>query len=675
MKGMKRLTLAALLACLVPLVGAQAASAATYSIDYGNVAVNTTSADIGTVITNDTGQTIYIDQASTPPWWTPDTGSGCWTAGPIEPGGSCIFTGYFKPTAIQSYSGTVTVGDSNGDTVATIDVSGNGVAPTTFSFSPSPVDFGSVQVGTKQTTDVTVTVSGTADYYAWITGVSLGGNDPGDFTATPDSSCTAGVAPPGTCTIAVSFDPSAAGSRSATLKINYDAPPAGSQTITLEGTGTKASTAITSAASYTSGYNDSVTVSGTLKAGTTPVQNATLSFTLDSNESCTGTTNASGVASCSITLTRLGRFALNIAYAGDATHKSSSHSVPFTVTLEDTALAYTGPVSGDYHDPVTLQATLTDATDHTGIAGRTVTLGFGAESCSGTTGSDGVASCSVTPTEAPGGGPYPITASFATDGYYAAASDSSHSFTVTPEETVTQYTGPQAILAGHSAVLSGRLLEDGITPVPGRALTLSAGAESCTALTNAAGDASCSVTVSAALGTRSVSASFGGDGDYLQSSSAAGSAVVFAFPSSGAFVVGDQTAGGGPGTAVTYFGYQWSAQNQVSGDPGGGSSLGGGDSGFDGFAADISGLPTGTPAGSCSGTWSTSQTQFGAGSLSALPASVPSYMGVLVTGDVTASGWNFSGDFQKIVVVRTNPDYSTNPATAATGTIVATYCG
>jgi hypothetical protein len=57
------------------------------------------------------------------------------------------------------------------------------------------------------------------------------------------------------------------------------------------------------------------------------------------------------------------------------------------------------------------------------------------------------------------------------------------------------------------------------------------------------------------------------------------------------------------------------------------------------------------------------------------PATLPSYMGVVVSSSVLQSGSAISGDVPKIVVIHTNPGYRPDPGSAGTGTVVATYCG
>ena len=49
-------------------------------------------------------------------------------------------------------------------------------------------------------------------------------------------------------------------------------------------------------------------------------------------------------------------------------------------------------------------------------------------------------------------------------------------------------------------------------------------------------------------------------------------------------------------------------------------------------------------------------------------------MGVLVADKVTKSGSALSGNIVKIIVVKTDPGYSSNPGHSGTGKIVATFC-
>jgi hypothetical protein len=136
---------------------------------------------------------------------------------------------------------------------------------------------------------------------------------------------------------------------------------------------------------------------------------------------------------------------------------------------------------------------------------------------------------------------------------------------------------------------------------------------------------------------------------------------VFAFPARGAFVLGDGTVSTAlPTTNVTWWADDWSTENSLSG--------GFGPPAFKGFAATVP-LPTSTPPAACAGPWTT-----GPGNSPAPPASVPSYMGVLVSTSVLKSGSTISGDTTKIVVVKTEPGYAPDPGHHGTGTVVADYC-
>jgi hypothetical protein len=135
---------------------------------------------------------------------------------------------------------------------------------------------------------------------------------------------------------------------------------------------------------------------------------------------------------------------------------------------------------------------------------------------------------------------------------------------------------------------------------------------------------------------------------------------VFAFPSLGAFALGDETiAEATPTTTVNWWEDSWSALNNLTG--------GTAPKAFKGFVATVA-LPTTTPPTACGSGWTTTS-----GSSATLPSSVPSYMGTLVTSNATKSGHLISGNTVGIVVVKTNPGYTLHPRNG-TGQIVATFC-
>jgi Bacterial Ig-like domain (group 3)/Pro-kumamolisin, activation domain len=277
-------------------------------------------------------------------------------------------------------------------------------------------------------------------------------------------------------------------------------------------------------------HGQSVTLSATLSdaGATTRLAGRLISFAAGA-ESCTATTGPTGEASCNVTIGDApGHYSVIAVFAGDAAYKATSETEPFTVIHIPTAVTYTGPTTGTYGVPVTLSGTLVDTTDSDGIPGATLSFAFGAESCSATTGPSGAASCSVTPLDSPAGSPYPITASFAGDATYLAASDTSKSFTVTKAPTVTTLgiSPPSPSVFGQPVTLTASVTPDdnggtvvffdGATAIPSCAPQTPAGASH---------TVSC-VTSTLAVGGHTISAVYGGDADYQGSTSTSASYTV-----------------------------------------------------------------------------------------------------------------------------------------------------
>jgi arylsulfate sulfotransferase len=107
--------------------------------------------------------------------------------------------------------------------------------------SPNLVNFPATSLGaTSSPIVVTVTNSGNAPLN--ISSVTPGGTNPDDFTNT--NGCTASVPPLGTCTISVTFAPTASGPRSETITL-ADHVPGNPQVINVSGTANPISIALT----------------------------------------------------------------------------------------------------------------------------------------------------------------------------------------------------------------------------------------------------------------------------------------------------------------------------------------------------------------------------------------------------------------------------------------------
>ena len=177
----------------------------------------------------------------------------------------------------------------------------------------------------------------------------------------------------------------------------------------------------------TGDYHDAVTLSGTLVDAATsgPLAGEPLTFTVGS-QSCTGFTDGSGSASCTLVLNQVpGAYMVTASFAGDSVYGASSGSQPFTITREETTLTYTGPtVILANASSLTASATLLeDGSVPPNPSGQTVTFTLGSQSCSGTTDASGNVSCTISPVSSQLGN-QTITSVFAGDAYYLPSADS-----------------------------------------------------------------------------------------------------------------------------------------------------------------------------------------------------------------------------------------------------------
>jgi len=135
---------------------------------------------------------------------------------------------------------------------------------------------------------------------------------------------------------------------------------------------------------------------------------------------------------------------------------------------------------------------------------------------------------------------------------------------------------------------------------------------------------------------------------------------IFAFPTANGatFVIGDLEAG--LGRQVTWWSSQWANINLMSkGAPPDAMK------GFAGFEDNFLGLPP----PNCGATWSTDP-----GNSAPPPPSVPTFMGVIASSQVTKTGSIITGDIKQVVIVRNDPGYSPSPGHPGTGTEIAILC-
>lgn len=154
-----------------------------------------------------------------------------------------------------------------------------------------------------------------------------------------------------------------------------------------------------------------------------PIPGAPVTFTLGA-QSCSASTNINGQASCTMTLNQVpGNYTVTASFAGNGLFLASSASAAFTITKEETTLAYTGDTLIANGGTAHLSGVLLED-GSVPIAGRTVTFSLGTvtpQDCSGTTDATGTAQCTITPVVQPVG-PGTVAANFAGDPFYLPSS-------------------------------------------------------------------------------------------------------------------------------------------------------------------------------------------------------------------------------------------------------------
>jgi len=148
-------------------------------------------------------------------------------------GKTCTISVKFAPSAAGAESATLVITDSASTSPQQVPLSGTGVISVTV--TPRTLTFASQTVGTTSAAKTVTMKNNSTTASLTITGIALSGNDPGDFN--PTNMCVSPLAPATSCTISVTFDPTATGSRTATLTVNDLNGTTNHQNVSLSGTG------------------------------------------------------------------------------------------------------------------------------------------------------------------------------------------------------------------------------------------------------------------------------------------------------------------------------------------------------------------------------------------------------------------------------------------------------
>jgi hypothetical protein len=188
-----------------------------------------------------TAQTVTISNAGTAPLTGLSIGltgadagsfvSNSTCASSLAAGNSCMVSMTFNPTSAGSKQATLQITDSAAGSPQTVTLSGTAAVPS-FVLSSQSLSFGQLPLGVSAQQVLALRNSSTVPLASISTTVT--GQNATDFTAA--SNCGSSLAAGGSCTVDVTFMPSAIGDKSATVTIG--AAGVTGQTVALSGTST-----------------------------------------------------------------------------------------------------------------------------------------------------------------------------------------------------------------------------------------------------------------------------------------------------------------------------------------------------------------------------------------------------------------------------------------------------
>jgi hypothetical protein len=365
-----------------PVVGFAPAS----PIDFPDTVTGTPTAPMSITVTNSGGAPLHISSVTVTGTNATDfaVASNTCTAAAIAISATCTVGVTFTPSGTGQRQANLQFTDDASSSPQILALTGNGLAPATPGVAvvpSSPIMLPSTTQGaTSAPVVVTVTNSGNATLH--VSAVALAGTNAADFALASNTCTGVAVAASATCTVGITFTPSAAGVRQANLQITDNAP-ASPQSFTLTGMGNSLTPAVvispaTAAVVGTQGTASSSTNIVISNPGTAPLHisgvvfgGANVSEFVNPSNPCVGTPIAPS-ASCSISVTfaplGVGARTETVTITDDAPNSPQSFTVNgtaspvYTVTSASSALTTT--VSAGQTAQYTLQ--LTPGTGYSG---------------------------------------------------------------------------------------------------------------------------------------------------------------------------------------------------------------------------------------------------------------------------------------------------------------------
>ncbi|MCC6996185.1 MAG: choice-of-anchor D domain-containing protein, partial [Deltaproteobacteria bacterium] len=274
---------------------------------------------------------------------------------------SCSISVVMRPSVAGARAAQLGVSASTGGTVSAT-LAGNGLDPARLTVSPNAHDFGSIVIGASSAAR-SFTISNSGDVPSTVPTLTMAGTVPADFRISANT-CTTPVAAGGSCSLAITMVPAAAGTRLARLDVS--ASTGGSTSAALSGTGlTPARLTIAPGArdfgSIVTGQTSAAQPFTVTNSGGAPstIPSAALSgsnagdFTISAS-TCTAVLPAGGTCSISVTMTPTVA-AARAASLGVSAATGGSASATLTGTGLAPARLTIAPASRDFGAIVTGQ--------------------------------------------------------------------------------------------------------------------------------------------------------------------------------------------------------------------------------------------------------------------------------------------------------------------------------
>lgn len=213
------------------VVPATSVRVSTAHLSFAGQLVSTSSAPQTVTLTNEGTSALGVSAISTQGNYAQTNTCG----GSVAAGGTCVISVTFTPRIVGEDDGMLKIADADGTSPQHVVLSGTGIAAAKVTIHPLSVYFGGQKIGTTGHQSLTLKNAGTATLT--ISKMTIAGTNAAEFKSS--SGCGSSLAVGASCTVQLTFTPTAKGQGTATLSIfDNDGYQKSPQAVSLTGTGT-----------------------------------------------------------------------------------------------------------------------------------------------------------------------------------------------------------------------------------------------------------------------------------------------------------------------------------------------------------------------------------------------------------------------------------------------------